>query len=149
MAYFVVMFVLSLEYINNIKIITEEMNVLAQAESYYTFAQNVQREMIYNPSKPILNSDSFTVAKDTIDQLYSLNQRILQDHFNNRNILTNSYLNLFTSVYQNNLCSMRDQMELKLIPFDCNTFVDSCPKQVSFSFPNWILGTTINADKVL
>ena len=46
MAYFVVMFVLSLEYINNIKIITEEMNVLAQAESYYTFAQNVQREMI-------------------------------------------------------------------------------------------------------
>jgi hypothetical protein len=38
MAYFVVMFVLSLRYIQNIRIITEEMNVLAQAESYYSFA---------------------------------------------------------------------------------------------------------------
>lgn len=38
MAYFVVMFVLSLQYIANIQIITKEMNVLAQAESYYSFA---------------------------------------------------------------------------------------------------------------
>lgn len=38
------------------------MNVLAQAESYYSFAQNVQREMIYNKDKPILNIDSFTVS---------------------------------------------------------------------------------------
>jgi hypothetical protein len=43
------------------------MNVLAQAESYYSFAQNVQREMIYNPKKPILNENSFIVAKDTIE----------------------------------------------------------------------------------
>ena len=38
MAYFTAMFVLSLQYINNIQIITKEMNVLAQAESYFSFA---------------------------------------------------------------------------------------------------------------
>jgi len=73
MAYFVVMFVLSLQYISNIQIITTEMNVLAQAESYYSFALNTQREMIYNPEKPILNKDSFTIAKDSVEQLYTLN----------------------------------------------------------------------------
>jgi hypothetical protein len=105
MAYFVVMFVLSVQYINNIQIITKEMNVLAQAESYYSFAQNVQREMIYNRKKPILQGDSFTVAKDTIEQLYGLNQLILDDHFHNRDILTADFKDLFRSLYQDNLCS--------------------------------------------
>ncbi len=38
MAYFVTMFAISIRYIKNIEIITNEMNVLAQAESYYSFA---------------------------------------------------------------------------------------------------------------
>jgi hypothetical protein len=78
MAYFVVMFVFSLQYISNIQIITQEMNVLAQAESYYSLALNIQREMIYNPSKPILNKESFIISKDSIEQLYTLNQKIFK-----------------------------------------------------------------------
>jgi len=38
MAYFVAMFVISIQFISNIQTITNEMNVLAQAESYYMFA---------------------------------------------------------------------------------------------------------------
>lgn len=49
------------------------MNVVAQAESYYALAQNVQREMIYDPTKPILNTDSNIIATDTLQQLYGLN----------------------------------------------------------------------------
>lgn len=60
--------------------------------------------MIYNRKKPILNEDSFTVAKDTIEQLFSLNQYILEDHFHNRDILTSEYKSLFKSIYQENLC---------------------------------------------
>jgi hypothetical protein len=131
MAYFVVMFYLSLQYIDNIQIITEEMNVLAQAESYYSFAQNVQREMIYNRSKDILNGNSFTVAKDTIEQLYSLNQYILEDHFYNRDILTDDYNNQFKSIYQGNLCKRPGDIKLSLIPIQCETFVSSAPTQVS------------------
>lgn len=43
------------------------MNTLAQAESYYSFSQNTIREMIYNPEKPILNHNSYEVARDTIE----------------------------------------------------------------------------------
>lgn len=83
--------------------------------------------MIYNKKKPILNDDSFTVAKDTIEQLYSLNQYILEDHFHNRDILTSDYKSLFKSIYQDNLCSKRDQIKISLIPTNCNTFVSSAP----------------------
>ena len=108
MAYFVTMFVISIQYIKNIEIITYEMNVLAQAESYYSFAQNVQREMIYNKDKPILNQNSFVIAKDTIEQLYTLNQMIIEDHFHNRDILDSEYKDLFKSLYQDNLCLKKD-----------------------------------------
>jgi hypothetical protein len=36
--YFVVMFVISLNFIQNIEISSSEINLLAQAESYYSFA---------------------------------------------------------------------------------------------------------------
>lgn len=133
MAYFVVMFVFSLQYISNIQIITQEMNVLAQAESYYSFALNVQREMIYNPSKPILNKESFIISKDSIEQLYTLNQKILQSHFSNRDILNSDYKSLFKSIYEENLCAKEDKIKLSLIPFDCKTFLSSSPTHVIVS----------------
>ncbi len=110
------------------------MNVLAQAESYFSFAQNVQREMIYDPERPILNEESFKVAKDSIEQLYTLNQKILENHFSNREILKSEYKDLFKSIYQDNLCTKPDKIKLDLIPFECKTFVASAPIHVSVIF---------------
>jgi hypothetical protein len=67
------MYVMAKDIINDISFIVKELNYLAQAESYYSFAQNTQREMIYNPEKPILDEDSFQIAKATVEQLYTLN----------------------------------------------------------------------------
>jgi len=83
--------------------------------------------MIYNKDKPILNKNSFTIAKDTIEQLYSLNQLIIEDHFQNRDILNTDYKDLFRSVYQENLCQKADKIQLNLIPFSCESFVSSAP----------------------
>ncbi len=52
-AYFFALYILSNQFISNISIITNEMSVAAQAESYFSLAQNVQREMIYNHEKPV------------------------------------------------------------------------------------------------
>jgi hypothetical protein len=60
--------------------------------------------MIYNKDKPVLGENSFTVAKDTIEQLYMLNQLLLEDHYHNRNILNSDYKDLFQSLYEDNLC---------------------------------------------
>jgi hypothetical protein len=83
--------------------------------------------MIYNKEKPILNQNSFTIAKDTIEQLYTLNQMIIEDHFHNRDILDSEYKDLFKSLYQENLCLKKEQIQLNLIPFKCETFVSSAP----------------------
>ena len=61
--------------------------------------------MIYNKDKPILNQNSFLVAKDSIEQLYTLNQMIIEDHFQNRKILVSKYKDLFKKLYQENLCT--------------------------------------------
>ncbi len=86
--------------------------------------------MIYNKAKPILNGDSFMIAKDTIAQLYTLNQMIIEDHFHNRDILNSDYKDTFKSLYQDNLCQKKDFIQLNLIPFKCETFVSSAPTQV-------------------
>ena len=41
MGYFVAMFAFSVQFIKNINLLTKEMNIAAQAESYYSFAFNV------------------------------------------------------------------------------------------------------------
>lgn len=40
--------------------------------------------MIYDKEKPILNENSFRIAKDSIAQISYLNQLINEDHFHNR-----------------------------------------------------------------
>ena len=62
--------------------------------------------MIYNPTKPILNEDSFKISKDTIEQLNKLNQIIMDYHFKNTQILKSDYISLFTSLYEDNLCEL-------------------------------------------
>jgi hypothetical protein len=41
MAYFIAMLVISLQYTKRIKLITEEMNLVAQSDSYFAFTYNV------------------------------------------------------------------------------------------------------------
>jgi hypothetical protein len=61
-AYFAAVFMIAKTYLNNIEVITKELSISAYTEANFAFLQNVQREMIYNPQKKILNSDSFQVA---------------------------------------------------------------------------------------
>ena len=126
-AYFAAMLSFSLMFISNIGIITDEMNVLAQAESYYSFAQNVQREMIYNAEKPILGRNSFEISKDTIEQVYRLNQLIMDYHFHNKKILRDDYKHMFTKLYEDSLCDQTDTIKLDLIPFHCAEFIAMAP----------------------
>ena len=65
-AYFTTMFVMSTDYINNITIVTQEMSVASYIEAHFSFLQNSQREMLYNPNRPILNSVSFNVSRDSL-----------------------------------------------------------------------------------
>ena len=41
LSYFIAMIIISLQYTSRIKLLTSELNMLAQAESYFAFSQNV------------------------------------------------------------------------------------------------------------
>jgi len=47
------------------------LNVTAFTEPYYWFALNTQREMLYDPLKPITSQYSAILAKQEIVQLFA------------------------------------------------------------------------------
>jgi len=86
--------------------------------------------MIYNSEKPILNTDSFSVSKDSIEQLFELNTLILNYHFENKNIHATAYKNNFENIMRTNLCN-QTVVNLKLIPYDCSNFISSSATHVN------------------
>ena len=99
--YFLAVMFLSLEFMSKIKKVTSEMNLLAQAEAYYGFALNMQREMIFDPQAKILNKGSFAVATDTLEQVSLFNQMLVNKHVENEvsKAITGDYISAFTSLY--------------------------------------------------
>lgn len=123
MAYFIAMLVISLQYTKRIKLITEEMNLVAQSDSYFAFTYNVQREMIYDPDKLVLNHDSFEIARDSLETLYQYNELLQRMHFKNKGVLNPEYNQNFLDLYTSNLCTSNFTIKFDLVPFDCATYL--------------------------
>jgi len=124
MTYFVVMFYFALRYIGNIQMFTKELNALAQAEGYYAFVQNAEKEFLYSTEKEVLRSVPWAVAKDSIKQLYSLNQYLINYHIDNMDINSDEYKETFQEIYYGNLCS-QSVVKLDLIPYPCSSFISN------------------------
>ena len=85
--------------------LTAEMNVLAASESYYSYSQNVFREMIYDPEKPIAkDKTSYEVVKETIEVLTIVNQQLMTEHFQFKSIEDETYQTNFKMIMEGNLC---------------------------------------------
>lgn len=79
--------------------------------------------MIYNASAPVLGLDSFTVARDTLENLASFTELLQQTHFDNRAILDPAYLSLFDAYFFGSLCGNGStNIQLQYVPFDCNAY---------------------------
>mmetsp|Transcript_15150 Transcript_15150/g.11012 ORF Transcript_15150/g.11012 Transcript_15150/m.11012 type:complete len:252 (+) Transcript_15150:560-1315(+) len=124
MAYFVVMLYFSVRYIGSIQSFTKELNVLGQAESYYAFIQNVEKEFLYSRSKTVFGLGSWVVAKDSIKQLYSLNQYLINYHIDNTKINSDEYKEIFKEIYYGNLCT-QSVVQLDLIPYPCEDYMSN------------------------
>ena len=98
--------------------------------------------MIYDNSKPILNKKSFDVAKDSIDHLYLLNEKIQEVHFTNQYVLKDQYNSLFYNVFEANLCEESNIVKLDLIPYDCSTFLATSVTHVRVFAINFNIGSS-------
>ena len=56
--------------------LVQEINSTNMAEPYVTFANNVIRQMIIDPSFRVLATDSFTVSSSFVNELYNLNTKM-------------------------------------------------------------------------
>ena len=66
MAYFITMFVLAVQFIDSITILSDELNILAQTEPYYLLGLNSLREMIYGGEEVhVLDSHVHEIVWDT------------------------------------------------------------------------------------
>ena len=120
------MFTIARTYINNIEILTKEMSVAAFTEAHFAFIQNTQREMIYNPNRTILSSNSFDVSRDYLLKIYDRVQLYLDLHQQNRNVHNSDYLDLFKAIMNENLCESA-YIEQALMPETCATLFSDGP----------------------
>mmetsp|Transcript_20727 Transcript_20727/g.19773 ORF Transcript_20727/g.19773 Transcript_20727/m.19773 type:complete len:271 (+) Transcript_20727:1373-2185(+) len=70
MSYYLSNHLLANQAIEQTEILASIINVTAFTEPYYWFALNTQREMMYDPSKPVLNQYSTILAKREIIKLF-------------------------------------------------------------------------------
>jgi hypothetical protein len=117
LGYFTSMFVISLQFIYSTQVITAEMNLVSQAESYYAFTQNVQREMVYDPDKAVLSTESFEVARDSLEILYNYNMLLQHIHYENREQLNPDYKQVYDDYFKLNVCQNNMTVKLELLPF--------------------------------
>lgn len=123
LGYFIAMLVISLDYTSRIKLVTQEMNLVSQAESYLAFAQNVQREMIYDPNKRVLGYSSFEVARDSLEILYGYDTLLQNSHFDNRKVLNEEYKAYYEVFFKTDVCTNNMTLHLDLLPFKCQNYI--------------------------
>ena len=79
-AYFIWMFTLAKQYINNIEIISHELSTASYNEASLEFIQNVQRETFYNASKPIFNGNGFNYSQAYLTRMNNEFQKYFDSH---------------------------------------------------------------------
>lgn len=125
-AYFTSMFTIAKNYINSIEIITKEMSVAAFNEAHFSFILNTQREMVYNPDRMILSSNSFNVSRSSLLEIYDKVQVYLDLHQQNRNVLNQNYKDTFDAIMNYNLCEST-YIKKELLPLSCSTLFSDAP----------------------
>jgi len=121
-AYFFYNFFSSTSLLDDISTLTVEFNSTSKAESFYGFANNVERQLfLTNNSAKVLTLDNLDVAVSNIKQMYDLDSLILQLHSINRKIHTDVYTDEFNQIMMVNPCvSLGDSVNQT----DCKTFGD-------------------------
>ena len=129
-AYFLTMFLLANTYISDIQILSKELATASKLEAYFSFAQNAQRELLYNPVKPLLKTNSFNVSKEALDFLYTNTQKLFESHQANRGLLGEDYRDQFYHLLNDDLCT-DPLIKKNLIPKPCGSLFSNATLNVS------------------
>jgi len=122
-AYFIYNYFESTQLLSDINNLIGEYNATSMAESFYSFANNAEREMMINNTFPVINSFSLDVAVQNIKSMYALDSSIHQDHSINIKIHSDNYKNVFNTIMMQNPCDMLTA-DYNLNNANCIVFAD-------------------------
>jgi PAS domain S-box-containing protein len=122
-AYFIYNYFESTGLLDDINSLIGEYNATSMAESFYSFANNAERELMINTTFPVINAASLDVAVQNIKSMYSLDSSIHQDHSINIKIHSDNYKTVFNTIMMQNPCILLQQNYL-LDPAQCAVFAD-------------------------
>jgi hypothetical protein len=104
-AYFLYTFISSNLLLGDISTLIPELNSTSVAESFFSFANNAERNLFIDPTFKILDENAEVVATNNIKAMYDLDSLILEEHSINRKIHSDSYANIFNNIMMSNPCS--------------------------------------------
>jgi len=121
-AYFLYNYITSSNLLNNIDTTIVELNSTSISESFYSFANNAERQLLIDSNIDILGVTSTSVVISNIRKMYALDSLILQEHSINRKIHSDTYNDVFNQIMMVDPCP---SLESKVIPAECSSFADS------------------------
>lgn len=86
-AYFLANYLMQENTLRELTEMAEEFRYTGKSEPFYNFAMNSERELIAERNVyPILNQKSFDVCIENVELVYELNNGLLEQHLDNRDI---------------------------------------------------------------
>eukprot|EP01017_Pseudomicrothorax_dubius_P025798 TRINITY_DN2823_c0_g1_i4.p1 TRINITY_DN2823_c0_g1~~TRINITY_DN2823_c0_g1_i4.p1 ORF type:complete len:594 (-),score=139.09 TRINITY_DN2823_c0_g1_i4:141-1922(-) len=102
--YFIINYNSSQGLLSNVKQLVTELNTTSMAEGFSAFVNNVERQLIIDPKFPVLGTTSLSVATANIQNIYTLDSTIHQEHSINVQIHSDLYKNTFNQIMMLNPC---------------------------------------------
>lgn len=99
--------------------LVKEINSTASAESFYYFVYNSQAQIYLNSSQTIKNTDTGTVLRENINNLYSIDMILHEEHAKNNNLFNEDFRKQYNSIMMSNPCPLVDSI---VAPDDCKNF---------------------------
>jgi len=121
-AYFLYNYITSSNLLNNIDTTIVELNSTSVSESFYSFANNAERQLFIDSTLKILSSDAKTVVTSNIQKMYKLDSLILKEHSINRKIHSDTYNSVFNQIMMVNPC---ESISNDVSASQCEAFADS------------------------
>ncbi|CAK66138.1 unnamed protein product (macronuclear) [Paramecium tetraurelia] len=122
--YFVLNYILSNTFLTNLDQMIPEINATARAESFYRFVDIGERALFLDRNQTILNEDAYTIVKNNLNSLYTLDSSMHQEHSLNVEITNQIYLDAFKEMFMSQPCTIMATVMNEVIEQDCQTFAD-------------------------
>ncbi|CAD8111372.1 unnamed protein product [Paramecium sonneborni] len=121
-AYFIAHYLIGANLQSSMQQLIQEMNATSLAVPSITFANNVFRQMLWDPTFPVKNNVSKTISADFVKDLYNLNTNMQKDHSLNLGYHNSIYNDYFDSIMKAGACAQ----VIQVAPVDlatCQAFV--------------------------